>query len=305
MCGSGGGSGGSGTQKFEWNEQLMPHWMNALDEAQKLTDPERGAHYQQYPGQRIAGFDDQQEQAMGLIGHYVGAPQDFLYGKGNIHLQDTLAGKHLTGNDANPFVTNNAYEGENPYFEQVVGRGMTDITNRYKEATAPDTNAAAVLNGTLGGGDHQRLVSKNQEALARQLGDYSAQMRSGQYDRSANLYENYLNRGAGAFEGERGRQMAATGASQNDQALTFERYKQLMGVGDMQRGLTQDYLNQYLQDWQDQQNFPMKNLDTYTGILSRAQGGMAPNVTNSVPGYQANPFSQLMGAGLLGYGMFG
>jgi hypothetical protein len=61
-------------------------------------------------------------------------------------------------------------------------------------------------------------------------------------------------------------------------------------------------MNQYYNDWQTQQQYPYTQLDYLTGILSRAQGGVAPNVTTQQSGYAASPYSQILGAGLLGYG---
>jgi hypothetical protein len=299
---SGGGAGGSGTQKFEWNDAIAPHWADALSWGSALKDPSGFGAYKPYPGQRIAGFDDDQSKAMDDIRWYADNPEGFLYGQGNNQLQKTVGDDYLTGQGANPFVSQNQYEGENPYFNSVVKRGMGNIADTYKEATAPQERANAVMMGTLGGGDYQRSVAKNEEALAKQLSDYDSQMRSGQYDRSANLYENYLQRGSGAFEGERGRQMGAAGMSQADQGLTLERAKARMGVGDIERGMTQDYLNQYFGDWQDQNNQQYKMLDFYSGLLGRAQGGMSPNMTTTQPGYSASPFSQLLGTGLLAYG---
>jgi hypothetical protein len=44
-------------------------------------------------------------------------------------------------------------------------------------------------------------------------------------------------------------------------------------------------------------------LDYLTGIMSRAQGGVSPNSSFTQSGYTASPYSQIIGAGLLGYGL--
>jgi hypothetical protein len=304
---SGGGSGGSGEQKFLWNDSLAPHWMNALDEGQQLTDPVDGrGQYNPYQGPRIADLTDDQNEAMRGIRHFVAKPDLFLYGMGNEQAQRTVNDEYLTGNKVDPYAgAANAYAGENPYFQGQVQEGIDDIIGGYQRGTASDTTRMMNMAGIFGGGAHTKAVANNEAALGKSLGDFTNKMYSGQYDRSAGLEESRLSRGSNAFQGERGRQMQAVGASQNDQGLTLQRQNALMGVGDINRSLSQDKINLDYANFQDQQNHPFKMLDYYTGLLSRAQGGMAPNSQTTQPGYQASPFSQILGAGLMGYGMLG
>jgi hypothetical protein len=96
--------------------------------------------------------------------------------------------------------------------------------------------------------------------------------------------------------------MGAIGGGQNEQALALQRYNSLLGVGDVNRGFNQDVLNQGYNDWQAQQQHPYQMQDWLTGMFSRAQGGMSPNSTTTTSGYAASPYSQILGAGLMGYG---
>jgi hypothetical protein len=96
--------------------------------------------------------------------------------------------------------------------------------------------------------------------------------------------------------------VGAIGAGNDQQALGLERANANLGIGDAQRSYQQDLLNQGYSDWSDQQNQQYKMLDYLTGILGRAQGGVSPNMTTTQSGYQASPYSQILGAGLLGYG---
>lgn len=96
--------------------------------------------------------------------------------------------------------------------------------------------------------------------------------------------------------------LGAAPAAQNEQNLALQRYNALMGIGDVQRGYNQDLLNQGFNDWQQEQQHPYQQMDWLTGLFSRAQGGMSPNSSFSQSGYSASPFSQVLGAGLLGKG---
>ena len=126
-----------------------------------------------------------------------------------------------------------------------------------------------------------------------------------QFDKGqgAQMYEALLNRGSGNYENERNRQLGAVGGGQNEQALALQRYNSLVGTGDVQRGYEQDLLNQQYNDWQEQSNYPRAQLDYLTGLYGRAQGGMSPNSTVTQSGYGASPFSSVLGAGLMGYGL--
>src|SRR6185437_13333857 len=93
--------------------------------------------------------------------------------------------------------------------------------------------------------------------------------------------------------------------TQNEQGLALQRENAVLGVGDAQRSYNQDLLNQAYGDYQSQQNRQYQMLDYLSGILGRAQGGVSPNMQYTVPGYQASPYSQIIGAGLLGYGALG
>jgi hypothetical protein len=157
--------------------------------------------------------------------------------------------------------------------------------------------------GAFGGSAHQNAVANNEAVLGKTLSNAANQAYGNQWNQSAGLYEQGLNRGAGAFENERGRMQQAVQGGQNAQNLFFQGANQRMGIGDINRGYEQDLLNQYFNDWQQQQNYPQSQLDYYTGVLGRAQGGISPNVTATPAGYSASPYSQIIGAGLLGYGM--
>jgi hypothetical protein len=300
---SGGGAGGSGTQKYEWNDAMAPHWANALSWGQALTDPSGYGAYDQYQGQRIADMNSSQHAGLGRVADIFSAGGTDASRAAGTQAASTLGNGYLTGTGANPFSARNIYEGDNPYFQQQLTSGLEDITNAYQQGTSADTTRLFNLSGAFGGSAHQDAISNNESNLARQLGDYTNKMRSGQFDRSAGLYDSYLGRGSSNYEGERGRQMSALGYGAQDLQSQLGLGNAMLGVGDVYRGFTQDHLTQDYSDWQEMQNQQYRMLDYYSGILGRAQGGMSPNMTQTSPSYSASPFSQVIGAGLLGYGM--
>ena len=300
MCG---GGGPSGETKYNWNDDMAPKWRNTLQNAESLASQP----YQQYGGPRIAGFNMDQLNAIGYgrnIANMSSNPIPAM-DAARSQITQTLGNDYLMGPMRNEAAyMSNRFSGDtNPYFQDVLKSGMDDITDSYQQGTAANTTRMFNLSGAFGGGAHQKAVANNEAALAKQLGTFSSGMLNDQYNRSAQLEESGLGRATGAFEGERGRQMSAIGAGQGEQGLAEGRLKMLMGLGDAQRGLQQDYYNLDFQNWQNQQNHPYQMMDWQTGLYSRAQGGMSPNSQFAQSGYSASPFSQLLGAGLLGYGM--
>lgn len=299
MCG---GGGPSGETKFNWNDVQAPMWDRLLHDSEFVAYDNA---YEKYGGNRIAGLSPDHIDAMGSMRGMLqsGGPQASILARNQT--ESTLQDDYLSGSKANPYAgTKNAYEGMlNPYFHSMLQTGMGDITDAYKQGTSADTTRLFNLSGAFGGSAHQNAIANNENALAKQLSQFGTGMLNEQYNRSGAMDESRLGRGASAYEGERGRQMGAVGAGQNEQDQYFKAAQQWMGLGDINRSMNQDYLNLDYQDWLDEQNQTFKNADWLSGIYSKAQGGMSPNSTTTQAGYSASPFSQLLGAGLLGYGM--
>jgi hypothetical protein len=257
--------------------------------------------YQPYQYQRIADINPDQQSAMNSIRQFTdqgGTPEAMA---ANRQLYDTSNGSYL---NANPYASaSNPYSGFGSQFNTVLNNGLEDIRNQYQQGTAADTTRMFNMAGAFGGSAHQNAMANNESALAKQMGNYTAGMQNDQFNRSAGLQESALNRGSGAFEDERNRMMGAVPGAQNTQNMFLQGANARMGVGDINRSYDQDQLNQYYNDWQAQQNYPQSQLDYYTGILSRAQGGMSPNSTTTQSGYAASPYSQVLGAGLAAYGL--
>jgi hypothetical protein len=304
MCG-GGGSGGSGTQKFDWNENIAPYWAQALSWGDALTDPSGFGAYKPNPNQRIAGLNNDQQtafQQVRNINSMTASPIDAM-NAANYQTQDTLNGQYLSGAGADPYAAAaNPYMGNSPQFQSLVGTGLQDLAQAYQDGTAADTTKMFNLSGAFGGSAHQKAVANNEAGLGKTMTNYLQGMQNDQFNRSAGLAESGLARGSGAYQNERGRMVGAIGAGNDQQTLGLQRANANLGVGDALRSYNQDQLNLNNSDWNDQQNQQYKMLDYLTGLLGRAQGGVSPNMTTTQPGYSASPFSQILGAGLLGYG---
>ena len=326
--------------------------------AQFNADQNEGMNYTRNMARMNSSPVGSMRDANGNIGlnPVTGQPWGGAANDARLMIEDTLGGEYLSGAGSNPYagagnrnayagivanpwtdqfrnnasIMTNQYAGQNPFFDQVLDKGMQKITNNYQLGTAADTNRAANLSGAFGGSAHQQMVANNQANLGEQLGNYYNQASQQQYDRSASLEDARLQRATGAeegllsrgnqsyqqmldrgfqgheanagrgfqgFENERARQMQGIGLGQNEQNLAYQRIAAMMGIGDQQYERDQKIQDYTYQNWQDQQNFPFKLTDWLTSQYGRAMGGGGMNTT--VYGGGNSGVSQGLG-GLLG-----
>ena len=279
---SGGGSGNAQQVLGTWSPFMENMWggdgkgnPGLLNRAvDTLNKP-----YQQYGGQRIAGFTQDQGSGMDRIRNVA------LHGTDSANEADKYIINTLQGNNSNP------YAGDNPYFRDVVKQGMGDITDAYKQGTSADTTRMFNLSGAFGGSAHQNAVKNNESALGGQLQRYQSGMANQQYDRSANLSENQLNR-----------QMSAVPLGFQAEGRAFNTGNQLMNIGGMQQGYNQRNLDRDYQDWADANNWERNNINWLSGIFGQGQGSTGQTITSG--GYSGiSPAAGLMGGAALGNAM--
>lgn len=231
---SGGGGGGDGVTRYDWNPSVGSQWTGDGD---KGTDPGilgqarwlSQLPYQQYgngdPRSRIAALDPLQQDAIWNIGDYnrkyVNPGANGFIGSKESSIARESIYNTLAGNNKNPYsgtktpvgsvldyawqmqpglekvsAGNNPYAGmDSPFYQSMIDKGMKDITKNYQKGTQAQTQKMMNLAGVFGGGAHQQAEKDNQEALATSLGDYATNMGNTQYDRSAGLTEAGLGRG--------------------------------------------------------------------------------------------------------------
>lgn len=301
---SGGGGGNQGVTEYKWNPALEGPWTGAVNraiwESERQFTPYMGGD----PTARIAGLDSLHNKAAGNMENFTDAlisPHNAM-NAGTNQLEQTLSGQYLNGAGVNPYASQrNQFSGvDNPFFADVLQQGNDSIISNYSNAVSPEITRLFNMSGAFGGSAHTKAMSDAQANLGKTLQNYNAGMQNDQYNRSAGLEENYLGRGASAYDAERNRMMGAVSGAQNEQNNVMQRLQGLMSMGDMRRSLNQDHLNINYENYLGDLNENRYGLDFLTGIMSRAQGGMS-NVHQTAPSYQVSPYSALMG-GLMAYG---
>lgn len=282
---SGGGGGQSGITRYDWNPVMEGYYAGNSDFPGgylQMASREANKPYEAYQYARVAGIDPYQQSAMDSI-------YNTVYGHG---AADTEAGREAARQFASGDISNQYGGMSNPYFQSMMGQGLGDIIDAYQQGTSADTTRLFNQSGAFGGSAHQKAISNNEANLGKQINQFATQMLNQQYDRSAGLQSEDLNR-----------QLQSIPLAQQGQNLSFDAARQLMGAGDFRRGVTQQNYDDAYQRWVEQQNYGRNNLDWMFNILGRAQGSTGVSTTTSPYG-GINPAAGLLGAAAL-YGGLG
>lgn len=239
-------SGGTQTtvQKSEpWSGQI-PYLLG--DEKKGIAGlfPESNRLYQSagplyFPGQTVAGFAPEREQALQAQAARAraGSPLTAL---GAAELGRTLGGEYL---------------GANPHLQAAIDSASRGLTRNYQTATAPGIDSAFSLAGRYGSGAHVSAHDAAQRNLATQLGDVAGNL----------VYQGY-----GA---ERANMQNALNAIPAYAQADYADIGQLDAVGRAREAMAQALLNDQVARWNFEQQMPFDKLRQYAGLIQGNYGG--------------------------------
>ena len=259
-----GGGGSSGTQTVTqtntpWSE-AQPHLSRIFGEAYDI--------YKNQPPSQFPGLTVAQRSMPTMLA------EEMTLGR-------ALGGSKLT--DSARGVMQNTVDGnylditQNPKFSSALGQ----ISDRYRETIAPQTDAAFSRSGAFGGSAHRNQMGINQRELSRGMNDMAASM----------------------YDQERNRQMAATGLAPQFANNDYSEIAKISAVGDQRDAYNQSLLNDAVQKYGFDANKSRQNLSDYLGFVSGASAGTGQQQTNT-PLYQ-NKGAGILGGALSGAQMFG
>jgi hypothetical protein len=294
---SGGGGGGTNTSyQVALQPELMPYAQDIAKKAQDLS----ATNYTPYQGQRIADFNQaQQQQQAETMG--MQTPEQF--GQGSQATRMAGLGSMMAGqNYANQATDPNAVAAYmSPYMQNAVDFQKQQAALDYQRGAAQSEKANAARVGAFGGNRQAIMQGMGQEALNRQLGGIQAKgtqeafqnaMQSMQYGNTLGLQG--LNQ-AGQMAG----QLAQIGGQQ--QAADLARLQAQGQVGQQQQALEQQNLSQGYQDFLKQQEYPYSQLSFYNSMIR----GLQPVMPTTTQTYTSPPstMAQLGGLGLGAYSL--
>ena len=291
---SGGGGESNTVSEFKPPDYTQKPWEQYVTNATGLTSGEMP----RYQGQTVAGVNDQQQLANSML------INNALNGTASGNEANSMLYLTLNGAFDNPYATTlNPYGSESQYMDDVITRSNNKISDAYARGTQGSLDRAHALSRTMGSAQQQIAQTENDKALADQLAANTGNLLNQNYYANQGIAENQLNRASGAVDAERNRQMQAAGMAPQIQNMDLQAIQALMGGGDAFRTYEQDLLNSQMQDWNAWMQSPYAQQDVFGSALTRASGGAGTTSSTIMQGM--NPLQTLLGAGLLGAGMYG
>jgi len=317
------GGGSSGTPEKTTSVVDLPDWAkgyakDTLAKGAALSDISQNP-YQQYGGERIAGFQPMQQQAFeGAAGmqpsQQVGLGSGIAGAAGLGALSTNYQGQNFRGGQFN----NQAAEDYmNPYTQNVVDYQKSQALRDFQIAQ-PMRQAQAVQQGAFGGSRSAIVDAEAQRSLNSQLQGITATGQQAAFqnaqqqfnaDQARRLQAQQMgeqSRQYGAGLGMQGLQTGLQAASTLGQLGQTE-YGQKLGInqlqsqyGQQQQQQAQRPLDMAYQDFINQQNYPYKQL----GFMSDMIRGLPLGQQSTSQVYQGNP-STMQTVGALGLGAYG
>jgi len=304
---SGGGGGGSApanttsttTQTTELPEWARPYAKDVLAKGQALTDVNQNP-YKTYSGDRIAGFSPMQQQAMQNAQGMTTAPQ---IGQGTAAATIAGLGGASVAGQANPYGFQNQVGGYmNPYMNQILAPQLAEANRQY-DIGATKQQSAATQAGAFGGSREAIMAAENERNRNTGLNQIYGQGLNTAYTNAQNQYNQNLQNQLAGYG------MANQAAGQLGQ-LGQNQYQQNMGInqlqaqyGGQQQALQQQGLTQAYGDFQNQQNYPYKQL----GFMSDMIRGLPLGQQSTASVYQppGSVAGQIAGLGVGALGLAG
>lgn len=292
------------------SQQSMPQWYTDFLQQMMARAGDVGARgFQQYTGQRVAGFSPMQEQAFRTLQGNVGdwrAPLTQAQGALNQIMpgvnQATQAANDAVAGPAAQWNSQTAQQYMSPYTSGVVDEIARLGTRNFNENLAPGVNSAFVGSGQFGSGRNAKILGNTARDVQADITGQQARALESGYGTAANIF------GADATRAQNQGQLQASTALQGGQlgvqggigtagALNqIAGSTQTMGqndvnalttAGNQQQQQQQTGLNVAYQNFQDQNGFDMGVLNQMRQLM---QGMQLPTGNTTASNNQSGPW---------------
>lgn len=289
------GGGPSSTQSTVTNKSeppgyVKPYSITMLKRADQLAQ----RPYDPYTGEQVAGLNQQHQQGLGMVqNRAINGDQNF--NAASNQAQNTLNGRYLgTGAFSNGLAGVN-----NPYLNNVINNTNQDIIRTFQNSTMPQQDATFARQGAFGGSAWQQANTEANRQMVNELTKNESNLRMQDYTTQQQLAENLANRQSQAWQNERGNMTGMVGQGQQLGNQTYTDAQNMLGAGDVIRDYQQTLNNQNYQNFLNQQNWPLQNLDILSNAIRTSMGGGGSSVSQaSMP--TVNRTASMLGGGLTG-----
>jgi hypothetical protein len=305
MGGGGGGGQPAPTQSTSYStnvpEYARPYVENMLQSAQKQVYNDDMTSFRPYNpyssnvNDYFAGFSPLQQSAQ-QSAYYMQTPEQ--YGAATGLAAVSGLGALGAGQQYNQNVTDPA---RMQSFMSPYQQGVTDVAKnaavREAQIAQNTQNLGAARQGTYGGARQALMQGERERNLLSNLSNIQAQGSQAAYDRALQSQQFGANLGMQGF-GQAGQAASTLGQLGGQQLGAQKDIINLQNtMGREQQALEQSKINQAIQDYAIQQQYPMMQL----GFLSNMIRGL-PMQSQTTQLYQAQPSALQQGIGLAGAG---
>jgi hypothetical protein len=270
-------------------EYAQPYVERMLGKTEALTDKP----YQQYGGERVAGFTPLQQQAQSDIAGMQTAPQlgQATGMAGTAGIGGLMAGQNYQNMATNPYAMQSYMS---PYQQNVTDFQKQQAVMDYGRQL-PGLSAAAIGKGAFGGSRQAIVESEAQRNLQNQLAGIQATGSQNAFQNAQQAQQFGANLGLQGLQlgGQQAATLGQLGQTQYGQQMGINTAQQQAGA--QQQALNQQNLTNQYQDFQNQQRYPYQQL----GFMSDMVRGM-PLTQQTQSIYQAPPSMTSQSIGLLG-----
>ncbi|CDM57370.1 tail fiber domain-containing protein [Rhizobium favelukesii] len=259
------------------NKTELPDWVDkAGQENLQIANDLASRPYEGYNGSVTAGQTDLQQQANTNASQNANAWLPTMNGAVD-------ATKAATTYTPRSFLSGNVGDYMNPYLDQVESRAVDNAGTAFKNNlnTIGDT---AISAGAFGGSRQGVAEGVAAAENARQVGDLSAQIRAQGFDTASGLMENDANRD---LQGQQIRTQAAGQLGDLATAgntLSNQNSALLSALGQSQQQTNQQGLQEQYAKWQEQQNYPLQQLNLRLAALGATPYGGTQSQTSTASG---------------------
>ena len=297
-----GGGGSQPTDTKQTTVTELPEWAkpyakDILSKGSALTDISQNP-YQTYGGARQAGFSPLQTQAMTNAQNMqtpeqgrAGTALSAISGLGGLN----VAGKATTGGFQNEV---GGYM--NPYLQYSLAPQLAEANRQY-DISGTKQQSAATQAGAFGGSREAIMAAENERNRNMGLQNIVGQGYNTAFGNAQNQYNQNLGtqlQGFGLANAAAG-QLGQLGGQQFQQGVDINKLQS--GYGAMQQAQQQQGLDTAYQDFQNQQNYPYRQLGYMSDLLRGTPTGSS-GVTNMYAP-PANVAGQIAGLGIGAMGL--
>lgn len=233
VCGGGGGGGDSTSTSTHYIPDELKPLANRYTE---LGLQYSNTPFQGYTGQRYADLNSTQQKGIDM------ATQRATNGSQTMNNAEGALNGFIHGGQ------------QNPYLNSMVDQAQQSLARNYNMVTKPATETAMVNSGSFGNSGLGQIQQLQQRDLQSNMGNIATQM-----------YGN-------AYNTDQANKMQAINMAPTFGNAAYTDASQLLNAGGIQQNQAQKNADFGYQQFQEQQNYPIKQLQAMSGVLGQTMG---------------------------------